>query len=319
MINIVSMSGGKDSTATACVAIVQEVENPLYVFADTGNEHPETYAYIDYLESALGIKIQRLKADFSLEIERKRNRLSEFLENEEAREKSGWTINTIERALTVLIPTGNPFLDLCLWKGRFPSTNARFCTQELKVKPIFEQVFIPLLDQGEMVLSWQGVRRDESLARRYLPECDEVGGGLFNYRPILKWSVESVFEAHRYMGVKPNPLYTQGCSRVGCMPCINCGKDELAEIALRFPEEVARVREWEMLVSFASRRQASTFFPVVKDPTVLSDDIITPETHGIDRMVQWAQTERGGRKLSLITLSQDPKACKSAYGLCEGK
>jgi len=33
-----------------------------------------------------------------------------------------------------------------------------------------------------LVLSGQGVQAEESLSRRYLPECDEVGGGLFNYR-----------------------------------------------------------------------------------------------------------------------------------------
>ena len=318
MINVISMSGGKDSTATACVGIVQEAENQIHVFADTGHEHPATYEYLDYLESALGIFIRHIKADFALEIEKKRKRLSGFLINDEARIKSGWSIEAIERALSILHPTGNPFLDLCLWKGRFPSTKARFCTPELKVKPIFEQIFIPLLDQGEMVLSWQGVRRDESLDRRYLPECDEVGGGLFNYRPILKWRVDSVFEAHAFMGIKPNPLYTQGCGRVGCMPCVNASKDELAEISFRFPEEIDRVREMERLTSLASRRQSATFFPAVNDPTVSSKDIITPETHGIDRMVQWSRTERGGRKASLITLAQDFTACKSSYGLCEG-
>jgi len=38
------------------------------------------------------------------------------------------------------------------------------------------------------------------------------------------------------MGIKPNPLYSQGMGSSRCMPCINCRKDELREIALRFPE-----------------------------------------------------------------------------------
>ena len=38
--NIVSISGGKDSTATLAVAVVREVDNLQAVFADTGNEHP---------------------------------------------------------------------------------------------------------------------------------------------------------------------------------------------------------------------------------------------------------------------------------------
>lgn len=177
---------------------------------------------------------------------------------------------------------------------------------------------MPMMDGQSMILSWQGVRADESLARRYLPECDEVGGGLFNYRPILKWPVEAVFEAHRYMGIKPNPLYFQGAGRVGCMPCINCGKDELRAIADRWPEEVARVREWERLASMASRLGSATFFQVGTDPTVSRGDEISHETHGIDRIVAWARTSRGGRQFDLVNaINSEAGGCSSAYGLCE--
>ncbi|WP_209286280.1 phosphoadenosine phosphosulfate reductase domain-containing protein [Marinobacterium alkalitolerans] len=40
--NIVSISGGKDSTATLLVALARDVSNLSAVFADTGHEHPET-------------------------------------------------------------------------------------------------------------------------------------------------------------------------------------------------------------------------------------------------------------------------------------
>lgn len=48
--NIVSISGGKDSTATLLLAIALETENLQAVFADTGNEHEQTNEYLDYLE-----------------------------------------------------------------------------------------------------------------------------------------------------------------------------------------------------------------------------------------------------------------------------
>lgn len=310
-INVVSMSGGKDSTATLLVALALDAE-PRAVFADTGHEHPETYDYLDYLEAATGVPIQWVKADFTDRINAKR-----IYVRDKWPEK-GVPQSIIDAALSVLHPTGNPFLDLCLWKGRFPSSQARFCTAELKRDPIIEQVMLPLMDTGEMILSWQGVRADESLNRRYLPECDEVGGGLFNYHPILRWSVEDVFEAHRYMGIKPNPLYKQGMGRVGCMPCVNCRKDELAQIGQRFPEEVARVREWERLVSLASKRGSATFFTATNDPTVDAADDIQADTHGIDRMIDWASTARGGRQYDLIgKFSADEGGCSSAYGLCE--
>jgi len=44
-----------------------------------------------------------------------------------------------------------------------------FCSEELKRNPIIEQVQKPLLETGN-IISWQGVRRDESIRRRFLAE-----------------------------------------------------------------------------------------------------------------------------------------------------
>lgn len=307
--NIISVSGGKDSTALLLLAIALETPNLQAVFADTGNEHQQTYDYVRYLAQATGVPIRWVKADFSFEINRKREKLL-------ADKLPGWTDSAIEKALQVLAPTGVPYLDLCLWKGKFPSSNAQFCTGFLKRNPIEQQIIMPAISEHDAVWSWQGVRREESLRRRHVPEFEDLGGfGIYAYRPLVRWPVAAVFEAHEYMGIKPNPLYSQGMNRVGCMPCVNCGKDELREIANRFPDEVDRVREWERLVSAASRIKSSTFFCAVNDPTVNSDEHITHETHGIDRMIEWSRTARGGRQYDL--LATDGGGCSSAYGLCD--
>lgn len=324
--NVVSVSGGKDSTATLLLAIERQTENLLAVFADTGHEHGQTYEYVDYLERVTGVPIRRVRADFTDRIAGKRRYICnvaatkpKYQRDKTGRKRRirGWTNKARRRALDVLYPTGIPFLDLCLWKGRFPSTKARFCTEELKRNTIIEQVFMPLLDQGDAVISWQGVRADESHARAQLPERDEVGGGLSNYRPILRWTAEDVFGYHRKHGIQWNPLYEQGMGRVGCMPCVNCRKDELQEIAARFPAEVERVAEWERLVSHVSKRGSATFFAAVNDPMVSSDDEIGYETHGISRMVEWSRTARGGRQFDLIASTGSADGCKSSYGLCE--
>ena len=59
ILHVVSLSGGKDSTATALVAIeLHGRENCRFVFADTGNEHEATYEYaLEYLPRALGINV----------------------------------------------------------------------------------------------------------------------------------------------------------------------------------------------------------------------------------------------------------------------
>lgn len=294
--NVVSVSGGKDSTATLLLTIERGEENVKAVFADTGNEHEITYEYISYLEEKVGIKIERVRPDFSERIAKKR------IYVEEKWPLKGVPDEVVRSALDALHPTGNPFLDLCIWKGRFPSTKARFCTDELKVNPINNQFMNPLIESMEYgrILSWQGVRAQESPSRAKLPMMDmefgdpETGSGLWNYRPILQWSVEEVFDFHRKHGIKWNPLYEKGMGRVGCMPCVNCRKGELKEIARQFPEVIERIALWEEAVSKASKRQLGTFFPSVSDPTAKNDIDISHKTHGIDRAVEWSNTTRGG-------------------------
>lgn len=318
-LNIVSVSGGKDSTATLLLAQALEAPNLRGVFADTGNEHELTLEYVDYLERATGVPIKHVRADFSRQIAGKRA----FIETKWRTQ--GVSEEIIEAALAVLQPTGIPFLDLCLWKGRFPSRKAQFCTEELKRNVIIEQVMLPAMDGANMILSWQGVRREESEARRYLPQLDDVGGGLFNFRPILDWPVDAVFEAHKHQGIKPNPLYSQGMGRVGCMPCINCRKGELREIAARFPEHIDRIGKWEDLVRQASKKGAATFFAGVtaknqKGPVSAMAPAEIVAIANINQTVEWSRTTRGGIQYDLIASDGelDASSCSSAYGLCDG-
>lgn len=60
--HILSISGGKDSTALA-IYMRDRVPEMEYVFCDTGEELPETYEYLDKLEAYLGKTIVRLNPD----------------------------------------------------------------------------------------------------------------------------------------------------------------------------------------------------------------------------------------------------------------
>lgn len=59
--HILSLSGGKDSTALA-IYMLGKLPNVEYIFCDTGEELPETYAYLEKLEAYLGQKILRLNS-----------------------------------------------------------------------------------------------------------------------------------------------------------------------------------------------------------------------------------------------------------------
>jgi 3'-phosphoadenosine 5'-phosphosulfate sulfotransferase (PAPS reductase)/FAD synthetase len=60
--HILSLSGGKDSTALA-IYMRERVPEMEYVFCDTDKELKETYEYLDKLEHFLGKKIVRLRDD----------------------------------------------------------------------------------------------------------------------------------------------------------------------------------------------------------------------------------------------------------------
>jgi hypothetical protein len=60
--HILSLSGGKDSTALA-IYMRDRVPDLEYVFCDTEKELPETYEYLDRVEAYLGQPIVRLKHD----------------------------------------------------------------------------------------------------------------------------------------------------------------------------------------------------------------------------------------------------------------
>ncbi len=211
--HVVSVSGGKDSTATLLLALEEHgLSRVTVVMADTGNEHQATLEYaLDYLPAALGIQVHVVRAEFSDEFAVKRANLERIAAGEPesavygARQfKYAWTAQAAARALDLLHPTGNPYLDLCLVRGGFPSLKRQYCTEYLKTKPLTEFA-LEIIDAGEAVWSWQGVRIDESESRRQrlqgsgacVKAFEEVGGGLFNYRPILRWTAADVFDAHR--------------------------------------------------------------------------------------------------------------------------
>ena len=355
--HVISVSGGKDSTATLLLAMNRVPrEQVMAIFCDTGNEIPITYVYLDDLQRHLGIQIHRLKADFTQEIAAKRRFIAQDLRTRreyrtapvfdaqgrpvpkrdgrgnilyrtvrrggvEAKEpiqksrkvgggrKVRWSNKAKHRALAVLHPSGNPFLDLCLSKGRFPSRKAQFCTEELK-RNIAVTFQIDLIDQGYAVVSWQGIRRDESLNRRNAKKAERVGPKLWAFRPLVDWTARQTVDYVRSQGCPLNPLYSQGQSRVGCV-CINSKKMDLAQVAFRYAEEIERLHRWEHLVCQASKKGFSTFMGGAddrKDPRAIFADL------NIHARVAWAKGDNG--TVDLFD-HLEYSTCASAYGLCE--
>lgn len=324
--HVVSVSGGVDSGATLLRAI--ERGRPFKaVFADTGHEHDAVYEHIEYLQAQLGIEIAHVRADFSDRIEARRRYVAEHWPAE------GIADDVVRKALAALQPTGNPFLDLCLLKGRFPSMKARFCTEELKVFPLFEHTQKPALMAGRAIISWQGVRADESHARSLLPKWQRVAypngvrlneeeaaksrhWRIYAYRPLLELPKAECFAIYARHGLKTNRLYGAGFGRVGCMLCVNAGKDEVLLATRVCPEHIERISNWESCVSAASKRGSSTLFATADDPLSAGEEI-SSERHGIRAKIEWAKTSRGGRQYDMLRMIGDYNTPCNQWGYCE--
>lgn len=284
---VVNFSAGKDSTTTATIAHYLFGDRVKNVMADTDNEHELTVDFARNIHHQIGCKpIQIVKRIYTeTEFERRRKSLMARWPKKQVirmgayrgvvmpslsrsdtkfgqawlRTAERWGIEfetAMEAALSVLHPSGNSFLDAALLHGKFPMLRDRFCTDELKIQIAFDAAIKPLLDDGDVVVQWSGVRADESDKRagysRFARD-ERDPDFLYNFLPIHKWTAADVFALHKYFGITPNPLYTQGASRVGCMNCVLCTKEEISETAARWPEHIEKHHEWEKKVRLASR------------------------------------------------------------------
>ncbi|QER45289.1 phosphoadenosine phosphosulfate reductase family protein [Acidithiobacillus caldus] len=321
-LHIIGLSGGKDSTATLLLALDRMPRGQIRpVFVDTGNEHAETYRYLDFLESHLDLPIARIKPDFAQQIAEKRRFIAR--DRRTGRDKHGvklrWSNRRKREALAHLHPTGNPFLDLCLLKGMFPSNRSRFCTEYLK-KDVFVSYVDDLVQSGQRVVVWQGIRRAESDKRKHARKIERVGSGFYYFRPLVDWTEADVFRFLDAKGIPPNPLY-RSLGRVSCAPCIYSTKPDLRVLFASDPNLLPRLRDWEARVSACSKTGRAAFFAGKQLAGARLGEVhplVFWDRHQIDAIQHWASKptrfnpddwdgfDGGGGK-----------ACSSEWGLCE--
>lgn len=294
---IVSVSGGKDSVATALH--LRELGHEFdMVFMDTGWEHPDLYEHLDYLETVLGTitrigaKIPDLPAEVMPDVE----------------------------AIEALVGSSpSAFVRWVVKKGMFPSRVRRYCTQELKVRPFLR--WVESLDED--IINVVGIRAEESAARAKLPERELMPGAehIEVWRPIIRWTESDVIDIHRRHGVVPCPLYLRGSTRVGCWPCIQSNKAELSELA----KDATRVMAIELLESLVGRlahaRAEAKGKEFTTSPTLfqtpLRDAAAKRPCIPIREMLAWSQTKHGGRQMMLVADWGREAGCVR-WGMCEG-
>lgn len=223
----------------------------------------------------------------------------------------------------------NDFVDMSIKKGRFPSSQRRFCTRELKVVPMIDYI----LSQDESFIIIQGIRAKESRARAgYDVECSYFKDyfsydikGLYHkkavlewckthdasvLRPIFHWSAQDVIDYILANGQRPNPLYERGYSRVGCLPCIMCRKREVQLIS-KDAWAAKRLIDAEQRMKDETER-GSTFFSPGYIPTRFCANGQYPSVEEVFKYVR-----RFDAQLDMFE-PEEGYSCMSVYhGLCE--
>ena len=272
---VASISGGKDSAAMSLYLTELGIEHER-VFMDAGWELPPTYEYLrGELVDEIG-PITWLRPNLP-EIE----------------------TCTIRRPLVrAAVEARNAMVILCLSKGMFPSRVIRFCTQMLKVFPMQAHI-TELVKAGADVVNAVGIRAAESESRSRMEEWEwSEGFDCEVWRPIVRWTEADVIDAHRRHGLRPNPLYLRGFSRVGCGPCIHARKSEIRTLADAYPGAIDLIAELEEeLTDRARARAAEKGEEACRDRTWFQHGSgrASERLWSIRNTVAWSRTIRGGR------------------------
>lgn len=208
--------------------------------------------------------------------------------------------------------------DLIRKKGMFPARTRRFCTEELKIKPM--QRYLAALDYD--VVNAVGIRRAESKARSQMAEREwSEGFDCETWRPLVDWTEEQVIAIHTRHGLRPNPLYLEGASRVGCWPCIFSRKAELRRVADTDPARIDLIRSLEQETAAAVAARAAAKGEPVRNPpgffqAPLRNSAGARPCMPIDQVVAWSRTSRGGKELELFAPGVGDEGCMR-WGLCD--
>lgn len=206
-------------------------------------------------------------------------------------------------------------------KAMFPSRLRRFCTQEVKVKPM-QEFLAALVDAGGEPINAVGIRAAESKARAEMTEWEfSEGFDCETWRPLIRWSEQDVIDIHKRHGMPPNPLYLQGASRVGCWPCIFARKGEIKFMARVDPGRVDLLRQLEADMTDGATARAEAKGKPAPAPYAWfqSRNAVIPPGGGaptclpmpIDDVVKWA---RDGNQEELFVDEQ--QGCMR-WGLCD--
>lgn len=207
MINLASLSGGKDSTAMVIKAREKGLRFDEYIFCDTGVEFPEMYIHLDKLEKYLDINIIRIQSKKSFE---------------------HYMLHHVKKNGTV--------------GYSWPDMSNRWCTQLLK-KNQFSRAITQVKNKYNCnrsdIIEFHGIAIDEKHRANKNNEKN------IRY-PLIEWSMTEA-ECLQYCynhGFDWSGLYEK-FDRVSCWCCPLSNKKELAVLKFDYPGLWDKMLEWD--------------------------------------------------------------------------
>jgi len=243
--HILGLSGGKDSAALALYMAEKHPELSIeYFFTDTGSELPEVYEYLDKLETQLRKPIARLRAKEVNELDAASG------------EETGESI------------FGEIFKNV--YHGFLPSPQARWCTVQMKLKPM-ERWLAPTLEAGGKIVSYIAIRSDEDRLG-YNPPNPAITPKF----PFVEDGID-IFGVHEILdgAMIGKPAYYDWRSRSGCTFCFYQQKIEWVGLLEKHPDKFKEAVEFEKYSMEASQEKGRSAFTWSQGETL--EDLAKPD------------------------------------------
>lgn len=214
--NVVSFSGGKDSTAMLLKMIEEKIPVDCVLFCDTGLEFPAMYEHIDKVGRETGIHITRVKSEKSFEhimFEKQINRKPDSkIAIQYGRDRKGYG---------------------------WPGPRMRWCTKNLKDEP--RARFFNAFKDSYEIREYVGIAADEQY--RLERKCNQKAN---HVHPLVEWGMTEAdcLDYCYQKGYDWGGLY-EYFKRVSCWCCPLQSLEELRNLRGHFPELWKQLREWD--------------------------------------------------------------------------
>ena len=212
-LHVVSLSGGKDSTAMLLRMIEEKMPIDIILFCDTGLEFPEMYEHLALVEKNIGMPITVIHSHHTFEY---------FLTQKEILVKKN-------------MKTESRNYRGYGWSG---PTN-RWCTKELKTIP--RERYLKQLAEKYEIIEYVGIAADEGY--RLERENNKKAN---NRHPLVDWGMTEA-DCLKYCydrGYTWGSLYEK-FSRVSCWCCPLQPLAELRILYREYPELWAQLVDWD--------------------------------------------------------------------------